>query len=688
MARGKPDRRWRQFRNWLPALVLIGLPLVAYARVWHAGFIWDDESHLTQNPAVTGPLGLREIWSTASAVYYPLVLTTFWFMHKIVGLAPMPYHVLNLIIHTANAVLLWRVLRKLDVRGAWLGAALWALHPVMVQSVAWITELKNTQSCLFYLLSILWFLKAKSSEPRNQSRWWQFCLALIFFLMAITSKASTVMLPVVLMLCLWWRKEMWRWRDIAILAPFFLISAAASAWTIWEQKFHAGAIGPDWAQTWPERLIIAGRATWFYLAKLFWPHPLIFIYPRWQISTGQMAAYLPILATLLGLLLLWLKRTTWTRTVAFAATYFVISLFPVLGFFSVYFFRYSFVSDHFQYLACIGPLALVGAGITMGMAVLEWKPVLRATACGALLLTLGFLCWRRTEAYMDVVRLYEDTLEKNPGCWMAHYNLGIALRARGENEQAIDHYRKAVALRPEYAEAHYNLGHLLVEKHEFVEAIVHYEKALAVNPDDAEAHNNLGATLSRIGRTDEAMLQYRKALSIRPDYPDASSNLAHDLFREGRIDEAINCYERALQLRPNDPALRTDLGNAFALSGHPQDAIAQYRRVLVSAPNNLSAQSNLSWMLATSSDASLRNGTEAVRLAESANRLSGDKPVTLRILAAAYAETGDFVSATQTAERALESAKVEGQMGLADSLRKELALYRADSPYHKTSKQQ
>ena len=677
------DRTWRQCRNWLPPLILIGLLFIAYARIWHAGFIWDDESHLTDNPAVIGPLGLREIWTTGAAVYYPLVLTTFWLLHKIVGLAPLPYHVLNVILHTSNAILLWRVLRKLDVPGAWFGAALWALHPVMVQSVAWITELKNTQSCFFYLLSILWFLKADSQRRSNHAGRWQFGLAFLFFMMAITSKPSTVMLPVVIALCLWWRKHEWRGRDIVTLAPFFLISAGASVWTIWEQKFHAGAIGSDWAQTWPERLIIAGRAIWFYLAKLFWPHPLIFIYPRWQINAGEVTAYLPILAAMIGLLWLWLKRSTSMRPVAFAAAYFVISLFPVLSFFSVYFFRYSLVSDHFQYLASIGPIALVAAGITKAFADLEWKPVIRGAAYGALLIVLGFLSWRQTGDYTDVLTLYNNTLQKNPGCWMAHYNLGIALRAKGEIDEAIIHYRKAVALRPEYAEAHYNLGHLLVEKREFAEAIVHYEKALAVNPDDAEAHNNLGATLSRIGRTEEAIFQYRKALAIRSDYPDASSNLAQALFREGRTEEAITCYEQALQLRPNDPALRTDLGNAFALSGRLQDAIAQYRRALASAPDNVSAQSNLSWLLATSSDASLRNGAEAVHLAEDANRLSGDKPIILRILAAAYAETGNFVTATHTAERALELANLQGEMALADLLRKEIALYRADSPYRK-----
>jgi Flp pilus assembly protein TadD len=671
-------------RDWFYAVLLGGLVLVAYARIWHAGFIWDDESHLTENPTVIGPLGLKEIWTSTKAVYYPLVLTTFWFLHKLVDLTPAPYHILNVLMHAASAVLLWHVLRKLDVRGAWLGAALWALHPVMVQSVAWVTELKNTQSCFFYLLSILWFLKAEDRQAGERGWPMRFGLALIFFAMAITSKPSTVMLPVVLVLCLWWRKHEWRWHNIAILAPFFLISAAASAWTIWEQKFHAGATGLEWAQTWPERFIVAGDAIWFYLSKLFWPHPLIFIYPRWQVSAAQAIAYLPILAALIGLFILWLKPRTWMRPVAFAAAYFVISLFPVLGFFSVYFFRYSFVSDHFQYLASMGPLALVAAGMTKGLAALEWKPVMRAAACGALLLTLGYQSWRQTDNYIDVVTLYNSTLKRNPECWMAHYNLGIALRARGETDQAIKHYREAVTLRPDYAEAHYNLGRLLVEKTEFEEAIAHYEKALAVNANDAEAHNNLGATLSRIGRTEEAIVHYRNALAIQPDYADASHNLANALFRKGRMQEAIVHYEKVLELRPDDAGVHTNLGNAFAQSGRTRDAIAQYRSALELSSKNVTAQSNLAWLLATSSDPSLRNGPEALRLAESANHASGgNQPIVLRILAAACAETGDFVKAMQVARRALQLAESANNADLVVALGKEIALYESGSPCHK-----
>ena len=784
-------------RNGLWGFLLIALVFIAYARVFNTGFIWDDESHLSQNPCIVGPLGLKEVWTTTRAIYYPLVLTTFWALHRIVGLTPWPYHLLNVLLHASSAVLLWQILRQLNVRAAWLGAALWALHPVMVQSVAWVTELKNTQSCLLYLLSILCFLKWEAdksasltlslpsqgrgqgegfdikSEPRGtncitsilspsgggeaersvanmdlKSRshacWWNLGLSLSFFIFATLSKPSVVMLPGVLALCIWWQRGRIQWRDAITLAPFVLISGLASVWTIFEQKFHAGAIGVEWAQTWPERLIVAGRAIWFYAAKIVWPHPLIFIYPRWEINSSQLAAYLPVLAALAGLLALWSIRAKWSRAAFFAAAYYVVSLFPVLGFFSVYFFRYSFVSDHFQYLASMGPLALAGAGIGTAVrrfgktsaqlasdtdalqfsrnsvAAVGWQALLLRAISGALLLVLVLLTWRQTGVYHDLVTLYTDTLTKNPGCWMAHYNLGIALNDRGDTDGAVAHYRQAVELRPGYAEAHYNLGRLLAQKGQLDEAVAHYEKVLEINPADAEARNNLGVTLSASGRLDEAIAQYQKALAIRPDYADASCNLAsallskgnldgaiahysaciaqspnqfeaqynlaNALFRMGRTDEAIAHYQKVLDLRPENADARANLGSALLAKGRVRDAITQYRDAVRISPDSIAAQSNLAWLLATAADPSLRNGSEAVLLAERAESesfRSENHAIVLRILAAAYAEAGRFAEAKETAQQALQAADNQGNATLAKALQNEIALYDLGLPYHK-----
>src|SRR5436305_1206777 len=441
-------------------LLLLLLVFLAYVRVGAAGFIWDDESHLTQNPCIIGPLGLADIWTSTSAFYYPLVLTTFWILHHFVGLNPLPYHILNVTFHAASPLLLWRVLVQLRVRGAWLGAAIWALHPVLVQSVAWVTEMKNTQSAFFYLLAISCFLQSRDRK-RNFIFYW---LTIFFFVAAITSKPSTVMLPLVLALCLWWREGEIKQRDLRLLLPFVLISLLASGWTIWEQKFHSHATGADWVQTPLQRVLISADAIWFYLLKLIWPHPLIFIYPRWNVDPSRWFAWIPLVALLVVATVLFIKRNTALRPVAFAFAYFVIALFPVLDFFDVYFFRYSFVSDHFQYLASMGPLALAGA--TVWTACHRIKSVPRLALPSAILLVLGALTFHQTAKYLDAVTLYSATLAANPRCWMADYNLAITLKDRGEPDEAITHYRHAIATHADYADAHFNLARLLLEKGE------------------------------------------------------------------------------------------------------------------------------------------------------------------------------------------------------------------------------
>src|SRR5438477_8861834 len=471
------------------AILLLLLVFLAYVRVGAAGFIWDDESHLTQNPCIVGPLGLADIWTSASAVYYPLVLTTFWILHHFVGLNPLPYHILNVAFHAASGLLLWRVLVQLQVRGAWLGAAMWALHPVLVQSVAWITEMKNTQSAFFYLLAISCFLQARDRKQNGIFYW----LTIFFFVAAITSKPSTVMLPVVLALCLWWGEGGIKQRDLRLFLPFLLISLLASGWTIWEQKFHSHATGAEWVQTPLQRILISADAIWFYLLKLIWPHPLIFIYPRWHVNSSGWLAWIPLVALLVAATVLFVKRNAALRPVAFAFAYFVITLFPVLDFFDVYFFRYSFVSDHFQYLASMGPLALAGAGVVAAVERVGIHRLAVQTASALVILSiLGALTFHQSAKYHDVITLYQATLAQNPGCWMAEYNLGLALKNQGQLDQAIAHYRRAINIWPDYVEAQYNLGGAYSEKAEFDEELAEYGRAIEIRRDEADAQRHCG----------------------------------------------------------------------------------------------------------------------------------------------------------------------------------------------------
>jgi len=547
-------------RHWPWALFLVGAIVLVYYRMWYAGFIWDDAEHLTQNPCIIGPLGFKDIWTSSQAVYYPLVLTTFWILYQFVELNPLPYHLLNVLMHAGSAVLLWQVLRQLGVRAAWFGAALWALHPVMVQSVAWITELKNTQSCFFYLLSILFFLKADDSAAQPQRRL-RFGLSLVFFVMAITSKSATVMLPVVLVLCLWWRRGGFVWRDLAVIMPFFLISAAASGWTIWEQKFHSGALGVDWSQAWPERLVIAGWDVWFYAGKLFWPNPLVFVYPRWHVDATNLANFFPLVAALGGLLLLWWKRNGPLRPVFLAAAYFVLSLFPVLSFFNVYFFRYSFVSDHFQYLAAMGPLALVASGIAAAAASLKKNSYWMQTVIGAVVLViLATITWGQTRNYTDAKTLYRATIERNPNCWLAYNNLGAMAFQERRLDEAVSYYEKARAIEPHpIPETLHNLGNSFFAKNDFAQAIGVYQAALRARPEDIKARNNLAICLIATGNINLAIEQFEEALRFDPDDPDTRYNLGHLFVQLGRPEEALPHLTRAVQLKPDYEKAKQDL---------------------------------------------------------------------------------------------------------------------------------
>jgi tetratricopeptide (TPR) repeat protein len=554
-------------RDWLWGLVLALAVILTYTPVWYAGFIWDDDLLVTTNPCIVGPLGLKEIWTTSAADICHLVLTTFWVEHALWGLAPLGYHLVNVVLHAACAILLWRVLRSLRVPGAWLGAALWALHPVQVESVAWISEMKNTQSCLFYLLTVLFFvrwLKTRGSDDRNGDGW-SYALTLLFAALAMASKSSTVVLPVVLCLCAWWMEGRWHWRNLARVVPIFLMSAAASALSIWMLGLHLAAATPDpqWVRTWPERVAAAGDVIWFYLGKLFWPHPLIMVYPRWQIDAGQWVSYLPLLAVIIVLFILWSRRESWSRPWFFVFAYFLAALSPVLGLFDNTFFRYSLVFDHFQYLAGMGPLALAAvAMVRLADVIIPRKPQLQLALCAGLLLVLGMTSWQRVWVYQSEETLWTDTLAKNPNCWGAYNGLGYALLQKGQVDEAIVQLQKALEINPNYAEAHNNLGNALVQKGLVDEAIGQYQKALEINPNYAEAHINLGNVLLQKGLVDKAIGQYQKALEIDPNHAGAHNNLGWAILQKGQVDEAIVQFKEALRLNPNYTAAQNNLAKA------------------------------------------------------------------------------------------------------------------------------
>lgn len=662
-------------RSLLLAAILIAGIVAAYALSLRGDFLWDDDLHITANPTIIGPLGLKEIWTTARANYFPLVLTNFWVQHALWGVEPFGYRVITLACHVLAALLLWKVLQRLRVPGAWLGAALWALHPVQVESVAWICELKNTQSAVFFLAAILSYIRwleagvvaqpeqgvgvrTKTAAPGYARSEMSFGFALVFAALAILSKPSTVMLPIALLLCAWWLRGAFRLRDLFRLLPFFGLSAVAAGWTIWEQKFHSGAVGPEWSQTLPERIAIAGRAIWFYLGKLLWPEPLIFIYPRWEITLREAANTLAPVSAFAGMAALWWGRTRRLRAGFFAAAYFVALLFPVLGFFSVYFFRYSFVGDHFQYLASIGPVALLGAAIDrLGRrAAFVIAP--------ALLLALGVATSMQSRVYRNNEALWRDTLAQNPAAVMAWLNLADTFAQAGRYDEAIATFQQAIRIRPDDPHGHNDLGNVLVLAGRPAEALPHFERALALKPDMADALSNFGNALRSLGRSEEAIVQYRRALELKPDHAGALNNLGAELAQTGRSQEAVPLFERALRVKPADAAMHDNLAGALRELRRFDAALAEHETALRLKPDSAEAHANFARTLAA-----LGRFDEAWRHFERALEI---KPALVSArshyasaLASAGREADAFAQLQRSVELSPASAEAQQNLGVA-----------------------
>ena len=585
--------------TWLLALVLGVATFAAYQPVWHAGFIWDDDSLVTKNPALRSLDGLGNIWIKLGTTkqYYPLVFTTFWSEYHLWKLQPLGYHLVNVFLHVLNAVLLGCVLRRLEIPGSWWAAAIFALHPVCVESVAWVTERKNVLSGLFYLLAVLAYLRFRPLTGRDVAcacDWRYYPVVLMLFLCALLSKTVTCSLPAVLVLVVWWKTGRVERRDVLALAPLFVLGVASGFITTWMEKHAVGASGVEWGLSVVQRCLVAGWALWFYAGKLFWPRNFTFIYPRWEIDASVAWQYVFPVAALGVLIALWLLRSRIGRGPLVAVLYFAGTLVPALGFFDVYPFRYSYVADHFQYLACIG---LISLAVSMGTAICRGAGQrgrdLGALAAAIVLLILGVSTWRQARIYQNLETLWHDTLTKNPKCWMAHTNLGMALARTGHMQEAIRHYEQALQIKPDATLAHYNLGNSLARLGRVQEAIGHYEQALRTEPDYAEAHNNLGNALLRAGKVQEAIGHYEQAVRFQPDNVEAHYNLATTLHDTGKVQEAIGHYEQALRIKPDFAEAHYNLGVALAQLGQEQKAIEHWEQALRIKPDFVLAQNAL-----------------------------------------------------------------------------------------------
>jgi len=539
------------FKICLLAATLGTLTILVYRPAWHGGFIWDDDRYVTNNYLLIAPDGLRRIWFSldAPSQYFPLTYTVLRLERLWWDLHPSGYHWTNILLHLANAFLVWGLLARLRVPGAWLAGAIFALHPVQVESVAWISELKNVLMGFFFLLTVL--IWAEYVNARSKHRGILYVAALVFYLLALSAKATACTLPAALLLVLWLQKKPIGRRALLEITPFVVLALAIGLVAVWWEKYHQGtrmlvSLGP------PERLLIASRAVWFYLGKIFWPAKLTFIYPQWQIDTSSPVAYLWLVAAIAFVVAIYYARRWFGRSIEVAALFFVTTLGPLLGFIMLYTFRYTFVADHYQYLASIGPIALASAGLvrlSQSSKSLQW-PVVAASF--AILICLCLLTWRQSATYGDAETLWRKTIVQNPGCWMAYNNLGALEFQKDRIDDAIDNYERSLRLHSDYPEAHYNLGSALLQKGKIDEALKQCEKALELQPNDPDAHVVLGNVFMAKQDLDRAIRQYEQALTLHPEDSNAHYNLGIALQEKGETERAASEYEKAREFEPRD----------------------------------------------------------------------------------------------------------------------------------------
>ncbi len=551
-------------RRWLGYALLAGVTLLCYVPALWNGYIWDDDNYVTANVTLRSLEGLRRIWLEPRSIpqYYPLVHTSFWLEYQLWGLQPMGYHLVNILLHIGGAMLLWRLLRELAVPGAWLGALLFAVHPVQVESVAWVTERKNVLSLVFYLATLLVYLRMTKGGAaawwRTRRGWLHYGLAMLLFVAALLSKTVTSTLPAALVVLLLWRD--WPvtrrdWRMLLPLVPFFVIGLAMAWVTILLERQHVGAMGSEWDFSLVERCLIAGQVVWFYAAKLLWPEPLIFIYPRWQIDSSHVALYLYPAALLAVLIWLWVRRRRWGLGPLVAVLLFIGTLTPALGFFNVYPMRYSFVADHFQYHASIWLLALFGA--LLHRLCDRWPRL--ALLLPALIMGLGLLTARHTLAFRDEPTLWRDVLAKNDSAWIAHNNLGLAHLHQGDYQSAITRFQSVLSLRPDHSNAPINLALALEKTGNIEEARRWYQEGLQRNFLNPLAINEVGNFFARQGEAQKAVICYRQALALRPHDLSILMNLATALEAAGQHESALSrareAHAMALRYRADAPLL-------------------------------------------------------------------------------------------------------------------------------------
>ena len=573
-------------RDALAALGLALLVVVSYFPAFFGGFIWDDVI-FAEEPVIHRVSGLWNIWFSPTDIkneghYWPLVYTSFWLEHKLWGLSPVGYHAVNVLLHLLNCLLLWHLLIRLAIPGALLIAAIFAVHPLHVESVAWIIERKDVLSALFYMTAALAWLRYVEA-PRVR----RYALALVLFTAGLLSKLVVVTLPVALLIWHWWQRGQVTWNDLLRLTPFFVVAVVI---TVADLSFYTSREPLALGYSPVERVLIAARALWFYMGKLLWPTELAVIYPLWEIDAGDPVAWAYPSAALVLVAMLWFGRHRMSRGPLAGALFFAVTLGPMLGFVDYGYMQFSLVADRFQYLAGIGVLAgLIGAAVHGAN---RLPRDFRLIACGLAVVVvalLGVLTWRQASIYRDEVTFFSHVVALNPAARNAHLNLSSALIEAGRNEEGLAVGRIAVEQRPDFADAHCNLALAQMNLERFEAAGESLRRALELAPRHKNSLQNTAELYRRQGRHQEAVEAYRAVLARDHRYVPAYAGMGDALFQLGRYEQAIIALQRSLSLQPDAAmagALHDLLGRAFQKLGRLEAAAQQFDRALTIHPQN------------------------------------------------------------------------------------------------------
>lgn len=569
--------------------LLVLAAVAAYVPALKAGFVWNDDTYVTENPTLDGLGGLQLIWTDTKAneQYYPMVFTSYWIEKRLWGLAPLGYHLVNVLLHAANALLLWALLARLRLPGAGWAAALFALHPMCVESVAWVTERKNTLSLLLSLLAMLAYLaarderektgislrKGKRGRPQQPStaapRPFLPFIGFFLFVLALFAKTTAVVVPAVLLVLVWWKRGEIRGKDVGPLVPWLAAGIALAAHTAWLERTVVAASGKEWSLSLPGRLVLAGEVVLFYSKKFLVPLDLSFFYERWTVDPHAPLKWLPALGALALLALAWRFRERLGRGPLAFLLLFGGVLFPAMGFFNVYAMRYSWVADHFAYQA----VAVASTGLACGAAALLQRAAVAArraaaVAAAGILVLLGVLTFRQARIYEGEETLWKDTLSKNSSCFSCETNYGFFLVNAGRASEGVAHFERSLELKPDNVPALLNLGRAAEQRGSLGEAASRLRAAYAIDPRDPAVLVNLATVEVKLGRTAEAIPLYEEALRLGT----ADAHLAHNglgvaFMRQGRVAEAAGQFREALRLRPDYDFARANLERALAALG-------------------------------------------------------------------------------------------------------------------------